>query len=100
MEINGIGNCQKQRTLEGDRYSLLIQFNVFCQITVTLSSMCSSSCVISGVMGFYQMQLKEVIQYPDLKMEVFQIFREFGNAVLFCLLIEQAMVRTCYCNLQ
>ena len=43
-------------------------------------------------MAFYQAQLKEVIQYPDLKMEAFQIFREFGNAVLFCLLIEQAMV--------
>lgn len=43
-------------------------------------------------MGFYQGQLKEVIQYPDLKIEVLQIFREVGNAILFCLLIEQAMV--------
>ena len=45
-----------------------------------------------GVMEFYQAKLKEIIQYPDLKMEVFQIFREVGNAILFCLLLEQAMV--------
>ena len=49
-------------------------------------------------MGFYQAQLKDVIQYPDLKMEVFQIFREVGNAIIFCLLTEQAMVSSdIYC---
>lgn len=54
----------------------------------------------NGVMAFYQAQLKEVIQYPDLKMEAFQIFREFGNAVLFCLLIEQAMTQEEVCDLK
>ena len=44
------------------------------------------------MLEYYQKLLKDVIQYPDLKMEVFQIFREVGNAMLFCLLLEQAMV--------
>lgn len=54
----------------------------------------------TGVMAFYQAQLKELIQYPDLKMEVFQIFREIGNAILFCLLLEQAMTQEEVCDLK
>ena len=30
-------------------------------------------------------------QYPDARTELFHNFREFGNAVLFCLLMEQAL---------
>lgn len=48
--------------------------------------------VITGVMGYYQAQLAELIQYPDLRTEVFQSFREVGNAILFCMLVEQALV--------
>lgn len=43
-------------------------------------------------MGYYQAQLAELIQYPDLRTEVFQSFREVGNAILFCMLVEQALV--------
>ena len=43
-------------------------------------------------MGYYQAQLNELIQYPDMRTEVFQIFREVGNAIVFCMLIEQALV--------
>uniref|UniRef100_A0A0B6ZWY0 Cytoplasmic FMR1-interacting protein n=1 Tax=Arion vulgaris TaxID=1028688 RepID=A0A0B6ZWY0_9EUPU len=46
-----------------------------------------------GVMGYYQAQLVDLIQYPDLRTEVFQSFREIGNAVLFCLLVEQALTQ-------
>ncbi|XP_059150444.1 cytoplasmic FMR1-interacting protein-like isoform X1 [Physella acuta] len=46
-----------------------------------------------GVMGYYQAQLGDLIQYPDLRTEVFQSFREIGNAVLFCLLVEQALTQ-------
>ena len=49
---------------------------------------------VVGVMGYYQAQLNELIQYPDMRTEVFQIFREVGNAIVFCMLIEQALVRT------
>ena len=50
-----------------------------------------------GVMGYYQAQLIDLIQYTDLRTEVFQNFREIGNAVLFCLLVEQALVsETCW----
>ena len=43
-------------------------------------------------MGYYQAQLAELIQYPDMRTEVFQLFREVGNAILFCMLVEQALV--------
>ena len=49
---------------------------------------------VVGVMGYYQAQLNELIQYPDMRTEVFQIFREVGNAIVFCMLIEQALVCT------
>lgn len=43
----------------------------------------------TGVLEYYQAQLKDVIQFPDVKTAMFQIFREMGNAILFCMLIEQ-----------
>jgi len=43
-------------------------------------------------MGYYQAQLSDLIQYPDLRTEVFQSFREVGNAILFCMLVEQSLV--------
>ena len=46
-----------------------------------------------GVLGYYYAQLNDMIQYPDLRTEVFQSFREIGNAILFCLLVEQSLVR-------
>ncbi|XP_063414175.1 cytoplasmic FMR1-interacting protein-like isoform X4 [Mytilus trossulus] len=46
-----------------------------------------------GVMGYYQAQLNDMIQYPDLRTEVFQSFREVGNSVLFFMLIEQALTQ-------
>ncbi|XP_052277859.1 cytoplasmic FMR1-interacting protein-like isoform X1 [Dreissena polymorpha] len=53
-----------------------------------------------GVMGYYQAQLAELIQYPDMRTEVFQLFREVGNAILFCLLIEQALTQEEVCDLK
>lgn len=47
---------------------------------------------VTGVMGYYQAQLNDLIQYPDLRTEVFQSFREVGNAILFCMLVEQSLV--------
>lgn len=52
--------------------------------------------LIPGVMGYYQAQLADLIQYPDLRTEVFQSFREVGNALLFCMLVEQALVSFYY----
>jgi len=42
-----------------------------------------------GVLEYYQHQLKDIIEYSELKTLVFQNFREVGNAILFCLMIEQ-----------
>ena len=50
--------------------------------------------IVTGVLGYYLAQLNDMIQYPDLRTEVFQSFREIGNAVLFCLLVEQSLVRS------
>ncbi len=48
---------------------------------------------LSGILEFFHHQLKDIIEYAELKTDVFQSLREVGNAVLFCLLIEQALVR-------
>lgn len=46
-----------------------------------------------GVLQYYYAQLNDIIQFSDLRVEVFQSFREIGNAILFCLLLEQSLVR-------
>ena len=53
-----------------------------------------------GVLGFYYSQLTPVIQYGELRTEVFQVFREVGNTILFCLLLEKAMVRVSHARTQ
>lgn len=53
-----------------------------------------------GVMGYYQAQLNDLIQYPDLRTEVFQSFREVGNAILFCMLVEQSLTQEEVCDLK
>jgi len=44
-----------------------------------------------GVLEYYQAQLRDIIQYPEVKTEFFQSFREIGNGLLFCLIIEQSL---------
>lgn len=51
-----------------------------------------SFCIIVGILEFFHHQLKDIIEYAELKTDVFQSLREVGNAILFCLLIEQALV--------
>lgn len=48
--------------------------------------------VFQGILEFFHHQLKDIIEYAELKTDVFQSLREVGNAILFCLLIEQALV--------
>lgn len=45
-----------------------------------------------GVLSYYYEQLQSIIKYTDLKTEMFQFFNELGNAILFSLLTEQALV--------
>ncbi|XP_006821526.2 cytoplasmic FMR1-interacting protein 2-like [Saccoglossus kowalevskii] len=52
-----------------------------------------------GVLGYYHAHLESIIQYAELKTDVFQSFREVGNAVLFCLLIEQSLAQEEVCDL-
>ena len=47
----------------------------------------------------FQAQLNDIVQYPDARTELFHNFREFGNALIFCLLIEQAMSQEEVCDL-
>lgn len=51
------------------------------------------SVSLTGILEFFHHQLKDIIEYAELKTDVFQSLREVGNAILFCLLIEQALVR-------
>ncbi|KAM3956068.1 cytoplasmic FMR1-interacting protein Sra-1 [Aphomia sociella] len=45
----------------------------------------------NGVLGYYHAQLTDIVQYPDARTELFHSFRELGNIILFCMLIEQAL---------
>lgn len=46
----------------------------------------------SGILEFFHHQLKDIVEYAELKTVCFQNLREVGNAILFCLLIEQSLV--------
>jgi cytoplasmic FMR1 interacting protein len=37
--------------------------------------------------------------YPDARTELFHIFREIGNIILFCILMEQALSQEEVCDL-
>jgi len=52
-----------------------------------------------GVLEYYQAQLRDIIQYSDVKTELFQAFREIGNAIIFCLMIEQSLSQEEVCDL-
>lgn len=60
----------------------------------------SSSLLISGILEFFHHQLKDIVEYAELKTVCFQNLREVGNAVLFCLLIEQSLVGACCASLK
>uniref|UniRef100_A0A8C7FPZ4 Cytoplasmic FMR1 interacting protein 1 n=2 Tax=Oncorhynchus TaxID=8016 RepID=A0A8C7FPZ4_ONCKI len=47
-----------------------------------------------GILEFFHHQLKDIVEYAELKTVCFQNLREVGNALLFCLLSEQSLVRT------
>jgi len=49
-----------------------------------------------GILGFYQKNLEDMVQFPDLRTVVFQAFREVGNAVLLILHLEHALVSIGY----
>lgn len=53
----------------------------------------------SGVLGYYHAQLNDIVQYPDAKTELFHNFRELGNTILLCLLLEQALSQEEVCDL-
>ncbi|OQV18248.1 Cytoplasmic FMR1-interacting protein [Hypsibius exemplaris] len=44
-----------------------------------------------GILNYYFAQLQDIIQYPELRTEMFQSFREVGNVILFCLMMEQSL---------
>lgn len=59
-----------------------------------------TSLLISGILEFFHHQLKDIVEYAELKTVCFQNLREVGNAVLFCLLIEQSLVGACCASLK
>lgn len=52
-----------------------------------------------GVLQYYHAQLNDIVQYPDAKTELFHNFRELGNTIIFCLLMEQALSQEEVCDL-
>ena len=53
----------------------------------------SFTTLLSGVLEYYHASLEPIMQYPYLRTDVFQGFREIGNAILFCLQLESFLVR-------
>ncbi|XP_037086734.1 cytoplasmic FMR1-interacting protein-like isoform X2 [Pollicipes pollicipes] len=83
----------------------LIQGNIL-QFTRTLMHVMPQRCHLpmhdygsAGVLEYYNATLNDIIQYPDARTELFHNFREFGNALLFCLLMEQALSQEEVCDL-
>ncbi|XP_072268911.1 cytoplasmic FMR1-interacting protein 1 isoform X3 [Pyxicephalus adspersus] len=52
-----------------------------------------------GILEFFHHQLKDIVEYAELKTVCFQNLREVGNAMLFCLLIEQSLSLEEVCDL-
>eukprot|EP01133_Synstelium_polycarpum_P001207 gene1207-1395_t len=46
-----------------------------------------------GGYGYFQLKLKEIYTYPDLRPEVIQCFRELGNMIVFLHQLDQALVQ-------
>jgi cytoplasmic FMR1 interacting protein len=83
----------------------LIQGNLL-QFTKTLMEAMPKHCKLPrydygspGVLSYYHAQLNDIVQYPDARTELFHNFREFGNIILFCLLMEQALSQEEVCDL-
>ncbi|KAK4321422.1 hypothetical protein Pmani_007761 [Petrolisthes manimaculis] len=83
----------------------LIQGNIH-QFTKTLIHAMPKQCKLPrydygspGVLGYYHAQLNDIVQYPDARADLFHHFRELGNALLFCLLIEQSLTLEEVCDL-
>lgn len=53
-----------------------------------------------GGFGYFQLKLKDIITYPDLRPEVLQNFKEMGNLILFLKLSDTSLVTpaTCTCT--
>uniref|UniRef100_A0A665VIT9 Cytoplasmic FMR1-interacting protein n=1 Tax=Echeneis naucrates TaxID=173247 RepID=A0A665VIT9_ECHNA len=52
-----------------------------------------------GILEFFHHQLKDIVEYAELKTVCFQSLREVGNAILFCLLSEQSLSQEEVCDL-
>lgn len=83
----------------------LIQGNLL-QFTKTLMEAMPKICKLPrydygspGVLEYYHAQVNDIVQYPDAKTELFHNFRELGNTILFCLLMEQALSQEEVCDL-
>ncbi|XP_059481300.1 cytoplasmic FMR1-interacting protein isoform X1 [Neocloeon triangulifer] len=83
----------------------LIQGNLL-QFTKTLMEAMPKLCKLPrydygspGVLGYYHAQLNDIVMYPDARTELFHIFREIGNTILFCMLMEQALSQEEVCDL-
>uniref|UniRef100_A0A8C6TL09 Cytoplasmic FMR1-interacting protein n=1 Tax=Neogobius melanostomus TaxID=47308 RepID=A0A8C6TL09_9GOBI len=52
-----------------------------------------------GILEFFHHQLKDIVEYAELKTVCFQNLREVGNAILFCLLSEHSLSQEEVCDL-
>jgi len=88
-----------QTSLGFERKKLPLSICFMCQ-PATVMDVCNKTggettrlYFISGILEFFHHQLKDIVEYAELKTVCFQNLREVGNAMLFCLLSEQSLVR-------
>ncbi|PAA91196.1 hypothetical protein BOX15_Mlig033928g1, partial [Macrostomum lignano] len=81
--------------------------NTLCAYLTELRKLMPKECKLQrfdytspGILGYYCAQLRPIVAHPDLRTEVFQAFREFGNTVLACLMMEQSLTVEEVCDLK
>ena len=76
-------------------YSLLMRRDVWFEnqtrINKKLLQICKNASLPAGAVAYYSAHLQDIIQYADLKQNLFQNFQEVGNAIIFFKMLEQAL---------
>ncbi|XP_055332237.1 cytoplasmic FMR1-interacting protein-like [Paramacrobiotus metropolitanus] len=71
--------------------SLTQYFNVLMKVMPRSCKLHRYDYTSPGILNYYYEQLQDIIKYPELRTEMFQSFRQVGNVVLFCLMMEQSL---------
>ena len=69
---------------------------MFSTVRRISDTFCVALIPLLGVLEYYNANLENIMQYGELRTDVFQVFREIGNIIIICLMIEQELVSINY----